>query len=215
MRESSAYTYKTNHQKRSDQQGSLSISHDQKINLQKILKDIASYLPIQNPPTSFIHNNPLLHWENKPFEEALIHSTLLYHPHKKIQADLSLRSHHLWQKKFGVDTDKILQDQLIPFVNSYLDQGIASWHNPYQQEGLWNYFVHNILGTPQIVKGYKTTIQEKYPFIARQCALDILHNELEELSIPPQLVQEFLLEYLMLFKGIAGIIYLVCHFIGQ
>lgn len=66
------------------------------------------------------------YWKPKMLNEKYQHS---YHP--KIG-----RIRAFWKSAYHVDINNLVQPTLFRIINSYLDQGIALWHFPFEDEGL-------------------------------------------------------------------------------
>lgn len=65
-------------------------------------------------------------------------SKMLSHPYKQEYNPRIGRTRALWKLTYKIDINNLVQPLLFRIIGSYLDQGIAMWHFPFEDEGLLN-----------------------------------------------------------------------------
>jgi uncharacterized protein YbcC (UPF0753/DUF2309 family) len=259
------------------------------VELHRILDDLRVYLPIQNPLGVFIHNNMLLHFEDRPFAEGVAEAArlfgarqtmdegyyaaraprirkahlraeldrwatqrtlpvswagrsreailwdLLHHPlvvpqrsalnnqragHRRALAlARGLRpptpSTHLYSggkawkhaiaRATGEDVNEHFFPVLIRFLAAYVDQGMATWHHPHTNEGLWDGFRAFIVSNAALGPSWMRRLRESWP-AASPAELEtwLAHwlTRLPHLGEPRVYLQQTLLE----LRGWAGLL---------
>jgi uncharacterized protein YbcC (UPF0753/DUF2309 family) len=163
--------------------------------LLKVIADVRSLLPPQNPLTFFIHNNLLQPFENESFYAGINRASDIYRArpllhiseyisifenlplheidldHAQLESLLSkskkfldqvyenqlasfstCRSAAAWEQQTGEAFSRIVHDWMIPFIASYMDQGLSISNNPFQNATLIDAFAEMLTLTPAWIR---------------------------------------------------------------
>ncbi len=243
-----------------------------------VMKKIRQFLPIQNPLTSFVHNNLLIAWEGFEFWEGSKKASEKYSAHFPKSPDFyqleygkgrisdesllaAIRKHfsseNIWSpepqeksndiekillkllkecrrypsEKFikegshdTVNSEKVhaltvfpiptlINDCIFPDVfkewfctlmESYLDQGLAYWHNPFSEEGILTYAKASLQA-----RSFTNNSWEKrlYESLTLQSSETGLLEKLEQMaSVDSKIWEEHLMLLAFCFKGWLGMV---------
>ncbi|MEP6167755.1 MAG: DUF2309 domain-containing protein [Rhodopirellula bahusiensis] len=117
--------------------------------------------------------------------------------------------HQLMLNELGVDLNTKIDDVLIRFCGSFLDQGFADWALPEREEGFAKAFAGLFLGRwairPDWMKGIETSLRKVQS--AEWESIQSITQSLDELGIPNAECERFLSECLLTLRGWAGMIW--------
>lgn len=104
--------------------------------------------------------------------------------------------------------DRPLQDWLVPWIASYLDQGQAPWPNPYAEEGLWACFLAAVAQTPPSAFPWAGALQARLQghLAAGRDPAGIVYAEATAWADEPQ-AADYCLQALFVLKGWSGMVH--------
>lgn len=108
----------------------------------------------------------------------------------------------------GEDADRLVHDLLIRFCASFLDQGIATWTLPGRDRGFFNCFLELYRQPGGPPDAWLRGLREKIDRIAslQLSPLESIEQSLEQLGVPEDQQEAFILETLLALRGWAGMI---------
>ncbi len=103
--------------------------------------------------------------------------------------------------------DRRLQDLVVPVIASCLDQGMASWTNPYAEDGLWRFFADGVHGAPRWSTAVSSDLRARMEGHrdAKRTVDDVITYELE-LCAPKGQEVTYCREVLFALKGWSGMV---------
>lgn len=160
----------------------------------EILNDIKIRLPIQNPISFFVHNNPLQFWETQSFQNGIIDAVALYE--------------NALEKK-GVFPWRALEDFVLPILGSYMDQGLSRWNSLIAKEGLWGWYCSYVHDSANFRSPILRFLKSEYSFFISKPPIDIIEKKLNEIFPDSKDWKPFLQTLIFHFKGWSGMIHLL------
>ncbi|WDQ17535.1 DUF2309 domain-containing protein [Rhodopirellula sp. P2] len=116
---------------------------------------------------------------------------------------------HLMLGELGVDLNTKIDDVLIRFCGSFLDQGFADWALPEREDGFAKAFANLFLGRWAIRADWMVGIDAALREIQHTDwdAIQSIQHSLDQLGIPSNECESFLSECLLTLRGWAGMIW--------
>jgi hypothetical protein len=254
--------------------------------LKTTLEELRRYLPIQLPLGSFIHNNMLVSFEDRPFAQGVAEAAKIFGAvralpesyyrekyrrnriaHDKVEQSIKswlrehgvpetlsclslvnlawellqspieipervhpsgvadymdeaglLRAPHLpqehatgkeWKRvfkeKLGEDVNASFHPLFIRFLSAYLDQGMATWHNPDTHLGLLESFRAFVAVHQRFAPAWMEKVRTELAQVSGDTALDWLERHLTRLPFVSE-PRSYLLETLIELRGWAGMV---------
>jgi uncharacterized protein YbcC (UPF0753/DUF2309 family) len=120
-----------------------------------------------------------------------------------------VRHRDLLLEASGADSDRLVNEILIRFSASYLDQGFATWAIPDHQEGFLKSFARlyaqRTLASPRWTRGLKRELRELLD--SEISPLDSIHDSLQRLGVNQTERNEYIRQTLLALRGWAGMVW--------
>ncbi len=122
---------------------------------------------------------------------------------------LPVRHRDLLLDVCGEDSDRLVNEVLIRFCSSYLDQGYATWTMPERDQGFLAAFAALHGGTSRPSAAWMKGVAQELDQLQanRRTALESIAQSLDHLSVPLPEREAFLSETLLALRGWAGMIW--------
>ena len=108
-------------------------------------------------------------------------------------------------QEYGEDINGLYQSVVIRFLSAYLDQGMATWHNPDTHRGLLESF-HAFIGTNRAVAPqWMHRLYDELPTVPQDKMAEWLEHQLVKLPYAEN-PRQYLLETMLELRGWAGMV---------
>jgi uncharacterized protein YbcC (UPF0753/DUF2309 family) len=104
--------------------------------------------------------------------------------------------------------DRPLQDWLVPWIASYLDQGMAPWPNPFTKDGLWAFFVAEVTAMPTHGTSWSPALKARLQrhLAAGRDPAAVVHAEVVAVGAEARAV-DYCVQTLFVLKGWSGMVH--------
>jgi len=108
----------------------------------------------------------------------------------------------------GVDTDRLINDQMIIFCPAFLDQGISHWTLPNRDLGFFRSFLE-LFRNSRPVDSWLANLPKLLDEIDRAgwSPLEIIDHSLQELGVPENQIEAYVTRTLLALPGWAGMLW--------
>lgn len=122
------------------------------------------------------------------------------------RSPLRLRAKDYWEKYHNFLFSQSVHPFVTRLIGSYLDQGQSFWGNPFAQEGFWKFVSYDLEQTENFLSGWQKVFAEKVKSCSGKAAGDIIIDELNQMNVPEELREKYLLDILFDLKGWSGMV---------
>jgi uncharacterized protein YbcC (UPF0753/DUF2309 family) len=134
---------------------------------------------------------------------------ILFTPIKYVIPDWRVRKlspSFFWEKNYSVDFKKKINSWVIPWIQSYLDQGQSIVANPYTQLGLIPYFLDSIENQPKYLRGFTEKAYHLISSTREMTPEERLKSLLLKTGYPESQFENLLKEICFQIKGWSGMV---------
>ena len=153
------------------------------------------------------------HWDGPTWEAFSLHALwricrdgVHNVPRPPASTSGSIRHCELFRDATGESPDLLVNDVLIPFCATFLDQGISHWHLPNRNEGFFRSFSalyrQSLLPCKSWMRGLSRELRRLQEFTPVDCILE----SLDRLGVDEDEWPQYLSESLLALRGWAGMI---------
>lgn len=111
---------------------------------------------------------------------------------------------HFWENEHQQPFRETIHHWFIPWIQSYLDQGLSLFANPYTHQGLFSYFNDSINSCPNYLRGHLNEAKNLIKETANTKPQERLSLLLEKTGYPKEQYESLLLEVCFYIKGWSG-----------
>jgi uncharacterized protein YbcC (UPF0753/DUF2309 family) len=116
------------------------------------------------------------------------------------------RAKDYWEKYYNESVSSSTHPYIIRIISSFLDQGQSFWANPYEKNGFWNFFCHDIELTKKFGSQWQKNLGQKVVQYKDLSSEQVIEQELTKMNIPRDVWETFILNILFDLKGWAGMV---------
>lgn len=119
---------------------------------------------------------------------------------------LQLLPTQFWQHHDRPNYERQIHDFILPFVSSYMDQGVASWHFPHSQKPMRKAFEDWLADFPSWSPSWVMNLKKMASDIQDLCDEEAILKLLPKWQIETDMIQDVILDLLFNLKGWSGMI---------